>query len=93
MRVPGGKTGMNASGAQVVAVTPDGKTDFANVTLHVLQVPALGYKVVWVGGAKRVGEKEESGAEAKDSGSAITLENAILRVVGRQADRLYHQPV
>jgi alpha-mannosidase len=81
VRVPGGKTGMNASGAQVVAVTPDGKTDFANVTLHVLKVPALGYKVVWVGGAKRVGEKEESGAEAKDSGSSITLENAILRVV------------
>ncbi len=81
VRVPGGKTGMNASGAQVVAVTPDGKTDFANVTLHVMRVPAMGYKVVWVGGAKRVGEKEESGAEAKDSGSSITLENAILRVV------------
>jgi alpha-mannosidase len=26
VRVPGGKTGMNATGAQVVAVTPDGKT-------------------------------------------------------------------
>jgi alpha-mannosidase len=81
VRVPGGKTEMNASGAQVVAVTPDAKTDFANVTLHVLRVPAMGYKVVWLGGAKRSGEKEESGAVAKDSGSSITLENAILRVV------------
>jgi alpha-mannosidase len=81
VRVPGGKTGMNASGAQVVAVSPDGKTDFANVTLHVLRVPAMGYKVVWVGGAKRAGEKEESGAQAKDSGSSISLENAILRVI------------
>jgi len=81
VRVPGGKTGMNALGAQVVAVSPDGKTDFANVTLHVLRVPAMGYKVVWVGGAKRAGEKEESGAQAKDSSSSISLENAILRVI------------
>jgi alpha-mannosidase len=80
VRVPGGKAGMNASGAQVVEVKPDEKTDFANVKLHVMRVPALGYKVVWVGGAKRAGEKEESGAEARDSGNSITLENATLRV-------------
>ncbi|WP_348262815.1 glycoside hydrolase family 38 C-terminal domain-containing protein [Telmatobacter sp. DSM 110680] len=80
VRVPGVKAGMSASGAQVVEVKPDEKTDFANVTLHVMRVPALGYKVVWVGGPKRAGEKEESEAEAKDSGNSITLENSTLRV-------------
>ena len=79
VRVPG-KTGLSAAGAQVVSVKADEKTDFANVTLHVLHVPAMGYKVVWVGGGKHAAEKEESGAEAKDSGSSITLENATLRM-------------
>ena len=80
VRVANAKVTVNASGAQVVEVKPDDKTDFANVKLHVLRVPALGYKVVWVGGAKRAGEKEESGADAKDSGSSITLENPMLRL-------------
>jgi alpha-mannosidase len=80
VRVGNAKGNVGATGAQIVEVKPDEKTDFANVKLHVLHVPALGYKVVWVGGAKRTGEKEESGAEAKDSGSSITLENATLRV-------------
>ena len=30
-------------------LVPDDKTDFADVKLHVLHVPALGYKVVWIG--------------------------------------------
>jgi alpha-mannosidase len=64
----------------VAATRPDEKTDFATVTLHVMRVPAMGYKVVWVGG-KGSAEKEESGANAKETAGSITLENAILRVV------------
>ena len=64
---------------RVVEVKPDDKTDFAAVKLHVLHVPALGYKVVWIGG-KRAAEHEESGATAKESGDSITLENETLRV-------------
>ncbi len=80
VRVPGAKTAGSASGAQVAATRPDEKTDFATVTLHVMRVPAMGYKVVWVGG-KGSAEKEESGANAKETAGSITLENAILRVV------------
>jgi alpha-mannosidase len=80
VRVPGAKTAMSASGAQVAATKPDEKTDFATVTLHVMRVPAMGYKVVWVGG-KGAAEKDESSANAKETAGSITLENAILRVV------------
>jgi alpha-mannosidase len=74
------KSGVSASGAQVVEAKTDEKTGVSDVRLHVLKVPALGYKVVWVGGSTRAKRAEESGAEAKDSGTAITLENATLRV-------------
>jgi alpha-mannosidase len=70
----------SATGAQVVEVRPDAKTDFADVKLHVLHVPALGYKVVWIGGGKSASDHEESGATAKQSGDSITLENETLRV-------------
>ena len=36
----------SATGAQVVEVVPDDKTDFADVKLHVLHVPAMGYKLI-----------------------------------------------
>jgi alpha-mannosidase len=70
---------MSASGAQVVEVKPDGKTDFADVKLHVMHVPAMGYKVVWIG-AKQAAGRAESGATAKEAGDVITLENEMLRV-------------
>src|SRR5215469_5093019 len=43
-----GATG--ATGAQIVEAKTDDKTGVSDVRLHVLHVPALGYKVVWVGG-------------------------------------------
>ncbi len=77
-----GKGEVSATGAQVVDVKPDDKTDFADVKLHVLHVPALGYKVVWVhhSNDKVAAERDEHPVSAKDSGDAITLENEALRV-------------
>ncbi|MGA8087702.1 MAG: glycoside hydrolase family 38 C-terminal domain-containing protein [Terracidiphilus sp.] len=72
------KSTVSATGAQVVEVKPDDKTDFADVKLHVLHVPALGYKVVWV--RKGAAERDEHPVSAKDSGDTITLENEALRV-------------
>jgi alpha-mannosidase len=73
-----GKNGLTANGAQIVNVSSHSPTDAAEVTLHVLHVPALGYKVVWLGpGHTKSGESE---AQAKESGDGITLENATLRV-------------
>jgi alpha-mannosidase len=82
----GVKGGVSATGAQVV----DSKTDAAgngeDVRLHVLKVPGLGYKVVWIGGkaaaegVKAAAPKGESDAEARETGGTITLENATLRL-------------
>ena len=77
VKVPKGS--LSAAGAQVVETKPDDKTDFADVKLHVQHVPALGYKVVWVGG-KGVAERDEHPVSAKESGDSITLENETLRV-------------
>jgi alpha-mannosidase len=73
-----GKSGLTATGAQIVEITPDAATDAADVKLHVLHVPALGYKVVWLGNGKS--KPEPSDAAAKDSGNTISLENAAIRV-------------
>jgi alpha-mannosidase len=78
--VQGGKGAVSASGAQVVEAKTDEKTGVSDVRLHVLHVPALGYKVVWIGGkgaGKELGEKDVA---ANESGGAITLENGTLRV-------------
>ena len=82
VRAQTGKSAVSATGAQVVEVKPDDKTDFADVKLHVLHVPALGYKVVWVRRAsdKGAAERDEHPVNAKDGGDAITLENEALRV-------------
>jgi alpha-mannosidase len=77
--VQGAKAGVNATGAQIVEAKTDDKTGVSDVKLHVLKVPALGYKVVWLGG-KSGKEPAENEVAAKDSGSAITLENSALRV-------------
>jgi alpha-mannosidase len=78
VHVQTGKSTVSATGAQVVDVKPDGNTDFADVKLHVLHVPALGYKVVWVG--KGAAARDEHPVSAKDAGDTITLENETLRV-------------
>ncbi len=72
------KGAVSASGAQIVEAKSDDKTGVSDLRLHVLHVPALGYKVVWVGGGAR--GKQASDAQANDAGGAITLENATLRV-------------
>ena len=73
------KTGVTANRAQVVEVRPEQNTGFADVKLHVLNVPAMGYKVVWVGG-RGTAEPAEKAVTAKDAGDTITLENAKLRL-------------
>src|SRR6185503_18667479 len=62
------KAGVSANGAQVVEVRPEQNTGFADVKLHVLNVPAMGYKVVWLGGAKGAAEPAEKDVSAKDTG-------------------------
>ncbi|HEY3627488.1 MAG TPA: glycoside hydrolase family 38 C-terminal domain-containing protein [Terracidiphilus sp.] len=79
-RVQGPKGAVSASGAQVVEAKTDDKTGASDVRLHVMHVPALGYKVVWVGAGARGKQAAESEASANESGNAITLENATLRV-------------
>jgi alpha-mannosidase len=78
--VQGAKAGVNATGAQIVEAKTDDKTGASDVKLHVLRVPALGYKVVWLGGSKGGKQPAENEVTAKDTGSAITLENGTLRV-------------
>ncbi len=80
IHVQGAKSALTASGAQVVEANTDAKTGVSDVRLHVLKVPALGYKVVWVGAGNRTKPGGDSDATAKESGSAITLENEILRL-------------
>ena len=64
-----GKTAVSATGAQVVEVMPDDKTDFADVKLHVLHVPALGYKV-FGSVARASAERDEHAVAAKESGDS-----------------------
>ncbi len=79
VHIQGAKSGVSATGAQVVEAKTDEKTGVSDIRLHVLKVPALGYKTVWIGG-KAAAQKGASDVEGKDSGSAITLENATLRL-------------
>ena len=80
VHVQGAKPVTTASGAQVIESSTDPKTGVSDMRLHVLHVPAFGYKVVWVGAGNHVKQGEESSAEAKDSGDSITLENGSLRL-------------
>ncbi|KAA6461209.1 alpha-mannosidase [Acidobacteria bacterium AB60] len=75
--VIGVKGPVGATGAQVVDSKTDAAGVGAEVRLHVLKVPAFGYKVVWVGGRAAA---PKSDAEAKESGNTITLENDTLRL-------------
>jgi alpha-mannosidase len=80
VQVQGAKSALSAAGAQVVEAKTDAKTGVFDVRLHVLKVPALGYKVVWVGAGNRTKKGGESDATAKESGNSISLENGILRL-------------
>ena len=80
VHVVGAKAGANATGAQIVEAKADNVSGASDVKLHVLKVPALGYKVVWLDGARSGREPAENEVTAKDAGNIITLENGILRV-------------
>jgi len=80
VHVQGAKPVTTASGAQVIETNTDTKTGASDVRLHVLNVPALGYKVVWLGAANHVKQGEESSVDAKESADSISLESGILRV-------------
>jgi alpha-mannosidase len=69
-----------ATGAQIVETKTDEKTGASDVKLHVLNVPALGYKVVWVGTGSQAKLAGDRIVDWKESGNSITLENDILRV-------------
>jgi len=79
VHVEGGKAA-SATGAQIVETTTDEKTGVSDVKLHVLNVPALGYKVVWVGSGNHATVAGDRPVEGKESGNSITLENDILRM-------------
>jgi alpha-mannosidase len=79
VHVQGGKPGV-ASGAQVVESKTDEKTGVSDLKLHVLKVPALGYKVVWVGAGALAKQSGESSADGKEAGNSITLENGTFRL-------------
>jgi len=80
VHVQAGKPVTTASGAQIIEATTDSKTGVSDVKLHVLKVPALGYKVVWVGAANRAKEPDALSVTGAETGTAITLQNKILRV-------------
>lgn len=80
VHVDGAKGAVSANGAQVVEAKTDEKSGASDVRLHVMKVPALGYKVVWVGGGAKAKPEAASDVTAKDAGNTISLENAILRV-------------
>jgi len=80
VHVQGKNAGASASGAQIVSSKTDDASGASDVQLHVLKVPALGYKVVWLGAGSHA-KSNESDAVAKDSSDSITLENATLRLV------------
>jgi len=79
VHIQGGKPGV-ASGAQIVESKTDEKTGVSDVKLHVMNVPALGYKVVWVGAGARAQRGRESVVDGKESGNSITLESDLLHV-------------
>ncbi|MGA2726185.1 MAG: glycoside hydrolase family 38 C-terminal domain-containing protein [Terracidiphilus sp.] len=77
----GSKPVETAIGAQVIETNTDPKTGVSDVRLHVLHVPPLGYKVVWLGAGNKAAQTKESDVEAKESGDSISLESKTLRVI------------
>jgi alpha-mannosidase len=80
VQVQGEKPITSATGAQIIETTTDPTTGVSKVRLHVLHVPALGYKIVRLGSGKSARETGESEVEAKDSGNSVSLESDKIRV-------------
>ena len=81
VHVHAGKPITSAEGAQIIETeAPIRRPASSDVRLHVLHVPALGYKVVWLGAGKARRTASESDVAAKHGGNSITLESDILRV-------------
>jgi len=80
VHVQAGKPVDSATGAQIIETKTDPATGVSDVRLHVLHVPALGYKVVWVGAGKSAAKPDESDVAAKETGDSLSLESGILRV-------------
>lgn len=74
-----GQTG-DAVHSVATVVRRDAQTGEVTLDVPASDVPALGYKVVWVDYAPRATAAEPKGTES-DSGDAFRLENATLRVV------------
>ena len=79
IQVQAGKPITSATGAQIIETTTDPATGVSHVRLHVLHVPALGYKTLWLGSGK-ASPAGESDVAAKDAGGSISLESPVLRV-------------
>ena len=80
VHVQAGKPITTATGAQIIETRTDATTGVSDVRLHVLHVPAMGYKVVWLGAEKAGGKSGDGDVAAKETGSAIVLESDLLRV-------------
>ncbi|HEX4286153.1 MAG TPA: glycoside hydrolase family 38 C-terminal domain-containing protein [Terracidiphilus sp.] len=79
VHVDSGKPISSAEGAQIIETKTDPKTGASDVKLHVLHVPALGYKIVRLGSGT-AGQAGEADVAAKDAGTSISLESASVRV-------------
>jgi alpha-mannosidase len=79
VHVDTGKPISAAEGAQIIETRTDPKTGASDVRLHVLHVPALGYKVVRLesGSPSREGESDVA---AREEGGSLSLESGVLRV-------------
>jgi len=80
VHVDSGKPVTSAEGAQIVETTTDPQTGASDVRLHVLHVPALGYKVVRLVNGTAKSPEGESDVAAKQDANSISLESDILRV-------------
>jgi alpha-mannosidase len=74
-----GQTGDDAHSVATV-VTRNAQTGEATLNIRATNVPALGYKVVWVDYSLRATAALPKGTES-ESGGSFTLENAALKVV------------
>ena len=70
----------DASHSVATVIHRDATTGEVALNIPVLDVPALGYKVVWIDYAARGAEPKPNGTES-DAGNSLVLENQTLRVV------------
>ena len=69
--------------------------DVAEVTLHVLDQTCRRWDTRWFGwiGQRMLRMEPATESRREGLGDAFTLENATLRVDGRQENRLHHEPL